>query len=152
MFTQTVGFLLSLFFLSTSSLPVLKALYFSMKSTLSFLLSFMFSIEFSILILTENFQTTWYFSVWSNALMLELTHQPGLSIFSRRGNFYTDSSLYLSKRVAPWHYPTEQQALLIAPGLSGVSAWLFSPDIIIARVETVTRGWTETGRGGVSYP
>lgn len=84
---------------------------------------------------------------------LPLVHtSSGLSLTEQSGNYNTNSSLYLSTGVAPWHYPIEGQALLIARGLSGVSAWLFSPDIIIARVETVTRGRTERGRVGVSYP
>lgn len=101
----------------------------------------MFSIEFSILILTVK-------SLKEPDIYCQVMH-----VFGQTQRVETTTqTLFLSTGVTPWHYPTERQALLIARGLSGVSAWLFSPDIIIARVKTVTRGWAERRREGMSFP
>lgn len=92
---------------------------------------------------SEVSQTTWHL-----LSSLSLTH-----VFGQTQRVETTTqTLFLSTGVAPWHYPTKRQALLIARGLSGVSAWLFTPDIIIARVKTVTRGWAEREREGASSP
>lgn len=104
------------------------------------------SMEFSLFILTVSFfETTWY-SPWLVLLSSALVWTDA-AFFSQ-----THHCTSVLGGVVPWHYPTESQALLIAQGLSGVSGWLFSPDIIISRVETVTRGWAQGGRVGVSYP
>lgn len=76
---------------------------------------------------------------------LSLTRQSGTLIQT-----HTTVHLHRGHALTLSHW---EAGIINSLGLSGVSTRLFSPDIIIARVETVTtRGHPEGGKTGVSYP
>lgn len=156
-FTQTVGFLLRLFPLP-SSLPPVKQFLCEFLSFPDTWCCFAPCVpEICIIFLSEQHVFTHVLcsSLTVNPLKrsdpslssLSLTcldrHWAALSLTRQSGTLIqTHTTVCLSRghalTLSHW-----EAGIINSLGLSGVSAWLFSPDIIIARVETVTtRGHT----------